>query len=413
MGFAGDRRPDSRRAGVDLMIGATEIDGEDPRIREANVTIPVYGQLPFVPDRASGCDIFTRDGRRILDLYGGHAVAALGYGHPRLVEAVNRQCKNLMFQSNAVALDIRAEAAERLVGIAPKNLDRVFFVNSGAEANENALRMACMASGRRKILAITKGFHGRTAAAAAVTWNSSRWYGFPSLPFDVDFIPRDDIDAAQKMIGKDVAAVIFEPVQGVAGAYDLSHEFVQALRSETERHGALLIADEVQSGMGRCGQFFAVQVHGIEPDFLTSAKALGGGIPCGAVLCSETIAARFGVGDLGSTFGGGPVAAAAIVAVIEAIEGEKLLENVRRSELAIREQCVVGPITRIQGMGLLLGLVCDRPAIEVRNALLEHDILTGTSSDPEVLRILAPLVLEPGHIDHLAQALSVVAPATN
>ena len=413
MGFAGDRRPDSRRAGVDLMIGATEIDGEDPRIREANVTIPVYGQLPFVPDRASGCDIFTRDGRRILDLYGGHAVAALGYGHPRLVEAVNRQCKNLMFQSNAVALDIRAEAAERLVGIAPKNLDRVFFVNSGAEANENALRMACMASGRRKILAITKGFHGRTAAAAAVTWNSSRWYGFPSLPFDVDFIPRDDIDAAQKMIGKDVAAVIFEPVQGVAGAYDLSHEFVQALRSETERHGALLIADEVQSGMGRCGQFFAVQVHGIEPDFLTSAKALGGGIPCGAVLCSETIAARFGVGDLGSTFGGGPVAAAAIVAVIEAIEGERLLENVRRSELAIREQCVVGPITRIQGMGLLLGLVCDRPAIEVRNALLEHDILTGTSSDPEVLRILAPLVLEPGHIDHLAQALSVVAPATN
>ena len=413
MGFAGDRRPDSRRAGVDLMIGATEIDGEDPRIREANVTIPVYGQLPFVPDRASGCDIFTRDGRRILDLYGGHAVAALGYGHPRLVEAVNRQCKNLMFQSNAVALDIRAEAAERLVGIAPKNLDRVFFVNSGAEANENALRMACMASGRRKILAITKGFHGRTAAAAAVTWNSSRWYGFPSLPFDVDFIPRDDIDAAQKMIGKDVAAVIFEPVQGVAGAYDLSHEFVQALRSETERHGALLIADEVQSGMGRCGQFFAVQVHGIEPDFLTSAKALGGGIPCGAVLCSDTIAARFGVGDLGSTFGGGPVAAAAIVAVIEAIEGEKLLENVRRSELAIREQCVVGPITRIQGMGLLLGLVCDRPAIEVRNALLEHDILTGTSSDPEVLRILAPLVLEPGHIDHLAQALSVVAPATN
>lgn len=395
------------------MIGATEIDGEDPRIREANVTIPVYGQLPFVPDRASGCDIFTRDGRRILDLYGGHAVAALGYGHPRLVEAVNRQCKNLMFQSNAVALDIRAEAAERLVGIAPKNLDRVFFVNSGAEANENALRMACMASGRRKILAITKGFHGRTAAAAAVTWNSSRWYGFPSLPFDVDFIPRDDIDAAQKMIGKDVAAVIFEPVQGVAGAYDLSHEFVQALRSETERHGALLIADEVQSGMGRCGQFFAVQVHGIEPDFLTSAKALGGGIPCGAVLCSDTIAARFGVGDLGSTFGGGPVAAAAIVAVIEAIEGEKLLENVRRSELAIREQCVVGPITRIQGMGLLLGLVCDRPAIEVRNALLEHDILTGTSSDPEVLRILAPLVLEPGHIDHLAQALSVVAPATN
>jgi acetylornithine/succinyldiaminopimelate/putrescine aminotransferase len=396
-----------------IMLGATETVMTDPRVREANVTIPVYGQLPFVPERASGCDIFTRDGRRILDLYGGHAVAALGYGHPRLVEAVNRQCKNLMFQSNAVALDIRALAAEKLTGIAPSGLDRVFFVNSGAEANENALRMACMTTGRKKVLAITQGFHGRTAAAAAVTWNSARWYGFPSLPFEVDFIPRDDVGAARKMIGGDIAAVIFEPVQGVAGAYDLSPEFVQALRSETAKHGALLIADEVQSGMGRCGQFFAVQVHGIEPDLLTSAKALGGGIPCGAVLCNQAIASHFGRGDLGSTFGGGPVAAAAMVAVIDAIENEGLLANVRRCELAIREQCVVGPITRIQGMGLLLGLVCDRPAVEVRNALLEHDILTGTSSDPEVLRILAPLVLEPGHIDHLAEALNVVTPDTN
>ncbi len=395
-----------------MMTAATDTHLTDPRVRESKVTVPVYGQLPFVPERASGCDIFTRDGRRILDLYGGHAVAALGYGHPRLVEAVNRQCKNLMFQSNAVALDIRAEAAEKLVGVAPQGLDRVFFVNSGAEANENALRMACMATGRKKVLAITQGFHGRTAAAAAVTWNSARWYGFPSLPFDVDFIPRDDVAAAHAMIGSDIAAVIFEPVQGVAGAYDLSLDFVQALRDATKKHGAMLIADEVQSGMGRCGQFFAVQVHDIEPDFLTSAKALGGGIPCAAVLCSHEIASHFGSGDLGSTFGGGPVAAAAIVAVIDAIENEQLLANVRRSELAIREQCIVGPIKRIQGMGLLLGLVCDRPAIEVRNALLEHDILTGTSGDPEVLRILAPLILEPAHIDHLAEALSVVAPAT-
>ncbi len=395
-----------------MMTDATDAHLTDPRVREAKVTVPVYGQLPFVPERASGCDIFTRDGRRILDLYGGHAVAALGYGHPRLVEAVTRQCKNLMFQSNAVALDIRAEAAEKLVGVAPRGLERVFFVNSGAEANENALRMACMATGRKKVLAITQGFHGRTAAAAAVTWNSARWYGFPSLPFEVDFIPRDDVAAAHAMIGSDIAAVIFEPVQGVAGAYDLSLDFVQALRDATKKHGAMLVADEVQSGMGRCGQFFAVQVHGIEPDFLTSAKALGGGIPCAAVLCSHETASHFGTGDLGSTFGGGPVAAAAIAAVIDAIENEQLLANVRRSELAIREQCVVGPIKRIQGMGLLLGLVCDRPAIEVRNALLEHDILTGTSGDPEVLRILAPLVLEPAHIDHLAEALSVVAPAT-
>ena len=385
----------------------------DPRIREAGVTIPVYGQLPFVPERASGCDIFTKDGRRILDLYGGHAVAALGYGHPRLVKAITEQSSKLLFQSNAVALDIRAEAAEKLVGVAPDGLERVFFVNSGAEANENALRMACIATGRKKVLAITQGFHGRTAAAAAVTWNSDRWYGFPTKPFEVDFIPRDDLAAAEEMIGADIAAVIFEPVQGIAGAYDLSAEFTHALRAATQKHGTLLIADEVQSGIGRCGHFFAVQAHQVQPDILTSAKALGGGIPCGAVICSHTIAAKFGVGDLGSTFGGGPIAAAAIVATIDAIENEDLLMNVRRSEVAIREQCAVGPIKKIQGMGLLLGLVCDRPALEVRDALLGHDILTGTSNDPDVLRILAPLVLQPRHIDHLAQALKDIAPATD
>jgi acetylornithine/succinyldiaminopimelate/putrescine aminotransferase len=292
-------------------------------------------------------------------------------------------------------------------------LQRVFFVNSGAEANENALRMACTATGRKKVLAITGSFHGRTAAAAAVTWNSDRWYGFPAKPFEVDFIPRDDVAAAKAMIGADIAAVIFEPVQGVAGAYDLSTEFVTALRTETARHGALLIADEVQSGMGRCGHYFAVQAHGVAPDILTSAKALGGGIPCGAVLCSHTIAAKFGAGDLGTTFGGGPIAAAAIVATIDAIRDEGLLLNVRRSEIAIREKCVVGPVKKIQGMGLLLGLVCDRPAIEVRDALLEYDILTGTSGNPEVIRILAPLVLESKHIDQLALALRDIAPATD
>ncbi len=385
----------------------------DPRVREANVTIPVYGQLPFVPERASGCDIFTSDGRRILDLYGGHAVAALGYGHPHLVKAIQEQSEKLLFQSNAVALDVRALAAEKLTRLAPPGMDRVFFVNSGAEANENALRMACMATGRDKVLAVTHSFHGRTAAAAAVTWNSDAWYGFPQKPFEVDFIPRDDVAAAKAMINSDIAAVIFEPVQGVAGAYDLAPGFLEALRSATKEHGAVLIADEVQSGIGRCGEFFAVQTHGLEPDIITSAKALGGGIPCGAVICSHEIAARFGPGDLGSTFGGGPIAAAAITATIEAIEDEGLLANVREREAQIREQCVVGPIRKVQGMGLLLGLVCDRPAIEVRNALLEHDILTGTSSDPNVLRVLAPLVLEAAHVDHLAQALKVLAPGTD
>jgi len=262
-----------------MLSTSTNIADTDPRPREAATTLPVYGQLPFVPESASGCHIFTSDGRRILDLYGGHAVAALGYGHPRLVKAISDQSARLLFQSNAVALEVRALAAEKLTAIAPDDLSRVFFVNSGAEANENALRMACVVTHRKKVLAITQGFHGRTAAAAAVTWNSQRWYGFPQLPFDVDFIPRDDCDAAEKMIDRDVAAVIVEPVQGVAGAYDLSRDFMKALRDHTRRHGVLLIADEVQSGMGRSGQHFAVQVHQITPDILTTAKALGGGPP--------------------------------------------------------------------------------------------------------------------------------------
>ena len=394
-----------------MLSTSTVIADTDPRPREAATTLPVYGQLPFVPESASGCDIFTSDGRRILDLYGGHAVAALGYGHPRLTKAISDQSARLLFQSNAVALEVRALAAEKLTAIAPDDLSRVFFVNSGAEANENALRMACVVTHRKKVLAITRGFHGRTAAAGAVTWNSQRWYGFPQLPFDVDFIPRDDCDAAEKMIDKDVAAVIVEPVQGVAGAYDLSRDFMKALRDHTRRHGVLLIADEVQSGMGRSGRHFAVQVHQITPDILTTAKALGGGIPCGALLCNEDIAPHFGPGDLGTTFGGGPVAAAAINAVIDTIEIEDLLQNVREREAQIREQCITGPVTNIQGMGLLLGLVCDRPAVEVRDALLENDILTGTSSDPNVLRILAPLILESIHVDRLARVLESLAPS--
>lgn len=386
----------------------------DPRVREAAATIPVYSHLSFTPERAAGCDLVTSSGRRILDLYGGHAVAALGYGHPRLTQAIAGQSQRLLFQSNACALEIRAQAAELLSMIAPENLTRVFFVNSGAEANENALRIACMNTGRSKVLAITHGFHGRTAAAAAVSWNAAdSWYGFPRTPFDVEFIPRNDIDAAHEMIDADVAAVIFEPVQGLAGAFDLTPEFVDALRQATRACGSLLIADEVQCGMGRSGQFFASQVYGIEPDLITAAKSIAGGIPCGAVLVGDELSATISKGQLGSTFGGGPVAAAAVVAVIETIKGENLLQNVRQREVDIREHCITGPVRSIQGMGLLLGLVCDRPASEVHAALLDHDILTGTSADPTILRLLPPLILEYDHVIRLAVALADIAPKTD
>ncbi|MCB1844268.1 MAG: aminotransferase class III-fold pyridoxal phosphate-dependent enzyme, partial [Halioglobus sp.] len=229
-------------------------------------------------------------------------------------------------------------------------------------------------------------------------------------PFDAEFLPRDDIAAARERIDKSVAAVIFEPVQGVAGAYDLDPDFVNALREACDASGSMLIADEVQSGMGRSGQFFASQVYGIEPDLLTSAKSLGGGFPTAAVLCTEALSALMKSGDLGSTFGGGPVAAAAMLAVIDTIRDEDLLHNVREREAQIRELCVTGPVQGIQGMGLLLGLVCDRPAKEVHRALLEYDILTGTSADPRVLRLLPPLVLQAEHVTRLAEALSSIVP---
>lgn len=384
----------------------------DAREREAKLLAPVYGHLPFVPERAAGCDIVTVDGRRILDLYGGHAVAALGYAHPRLIRAVSDQSKRLLFQSNAVALETRARATEKLLAVAPPNLARAFYVNSGAEANENALRIAFMATGRKKVLAISHGFHGRTAAAAAVTWNAiDRWYGFPRAPFDVEFIPRDDVAAARRMITRDVAAVIFEPVQGIAGAYDLSIEFVEAIAASTAAANAVLIADEVQSGMGRSGRFFASEAYGIQPDIITNAKSLGGGIPCGVVLMTEALSSALKKGDLGSTFGGGPVAAAAILAVIETIEEDDLLANVREREAQIRELCVTGPVSAIRGMGMLLGLVCDRPAIEVRDLLLENDILAGLASDPNVLRLLPPLVLQPAQVERLATELGRISPA--
>jgi acetylornithine/succinyldiaminopimelate/putrescine aminotransferase len=227
----------------------------------------------------------------------------------------------------------------------------------------------------------------------------------------VEFIPRDDPDRAVDMIDNDVAAVIVEPVQGVAGAFDLSGAFLQTLREETRRHGAVMIADEVQTGMGRSGDYFACAVHEIEPDILTTAKSLAGGLPAGAVLVSDDLAKHFGPGSLGTTFGGGPLAAAATSAVIDVIRRDDLLGNVVRREAEIRERCITGPVEAVQGMGLLLGLICDRPAAGIRDALLEHDILTGTSSDPKVLRILAPLVLESHHVTRLSAALASIPQA--
>ncbi len=379
----------------------------DIRDREQALTLPVYPQLDLEPVAASGVHIVTRDNRRILDLYGGHAVASLGYGHPALTKAVADQTERMVFQSNALALESRIVAAEKLVNFSPDYIQRVFFCNSGGEANENALRIAFMLSGRQKVIAVEHGFHGRTAAAASVTFGSQkRWYGFPRTPFDVVFVPRNDVQALEAAMDETVAAVIVEPVQGIAGAFDFEPAFMRALATTAKNAGALFIADEVQCGMGRAGAAFALERYGVAADIITTAKALGGGFPCAALLTNNDIAAQLKHGDLGTTFGGGPVVSRAIAAVIDTILGENLLTNVREREAQIRAQCIVGPVKSVSGMGLLIGLHVEGKASDLRDALLERDILTGTSADPAVLRLLPPLTLGAEHIDQLATELA-------
>ncbi|TAK55242.1 MAG: aspartate aminotransferase family protein [Gammaproteobacteria bacterium] len=372
---------------------------------------PVFAHYPIEVVAADGVWLTTRDGRRILDLYGGHAVAALGYGHPRWLAALESQARRVLFQSNAVPMEVRSEAARRLVEFAGLPLQTVFFTNSGAEANENALRLACRITGRGRIAAIEGGFHGRTAAAGAVTWGAAaKWYGFPRTPFDVDFLPRRDPAALAGGIGADTAAVIVEPVQGVGGAFDMGREYLAALRRRCDEVGAFLIFDEVQCGVGRTGYPFAANLYGVTPDLLTTAKALGAGFPVGALLIGERAASVLKIEDLGTTFGGGPLACAIVSAVIDTIVSEGLLDNVRRVSRLLRETCLVGPVTGVQGEGFLLGLRCTRPARQVHAELLARDILAGTSGDPQILRLLPPYTLDESHVTRLRAALAELAP---
>ncbi len=375
------------------------------REHEAQHLLQVYSQLPIEPSSADG--VYLRDGdRRIIDFYGGHAVAALGYGHPAMLKALDEQARAVIFQSNAVAMEVRANAADALAAFAPGDLNHVFFTNSGSESNENALRIACKLTGRSRVAAIEHGFHGRTAAAGAVTWGSQRWYAFPKTPFDVDFIPRDNSDAVATTITEQTAAVILELVQGLAGAHDLDAAFVRAIAKACKEQGALLIIDEVQTGIGRCGQPFATNIYRIEPDMLTVAKSVAGGLPCGALIVTDAIAASVGPGDLGSTFGGGPLACALVRTVLDVIQRDQLMDNIRHLSHLIADACPVGPVNSVQGKGFLLGLRVGRSAAEVRDELLERDILVGTSTDPHVIRLLPPYILEEQHVQRLIDTLA-------
>ncbi len=367
---------------------------------------PVYRRLDLEIASGAGTRVLTRDGRELIDFYGGHAVAALGYRHPRLLEVLARQAERLHFQTNLVEVEARRKACADLARFAPAGLDRVFLVNSGAEANENALRLAFRANQRTQAVALEGGFHGRTAAAGACSWGNQKWYSFPRAPFDVVWVPPDDPEALAAAVNDQTAAVILEPVQGLAGSRALSRELLRAARQATERHGAMLIADEVQCGMGRTGEPFAIEDAGVLPDVITTAKSLAGGFPAGAVIAPARIAGALPKGALGTTFGGGPLACACISTVVEVLSEPGFLERVTALGERIRRTCRVGPVVGVQGRGLLLGLRCDRPAREVLAELRRRGILAGGASDGQIVRLMPPLTLDDDDVTALEQALA-------
>jgi acetylornithine/succinyldiaminopimelate/putrescine aminotransferase len=371
--------------------------------------LPVYATMPVRPVRGHGSWLVDEDGHEWLDAYGGHAVASTGHSHPDVVRAIAEQAARLLFYSTAVPLPQREALAEKLAELCPDPLGRVFFCNSGAEANENALHLARRYTERQTIVTVRGGWHGRTAATLACTDGAryeaaARRAGVP-LSRKVAF---DDIAALDAAVDDTVAAVLVEPVQGFAGARSCSIEFLEAARRFTDERGAVLLFDEVQCGVGRCGAFSAAEAVGVTPDALTFAKGLAGGLPIGAVVASPRLTDALALGDLGSTFGGGPVPCAAALANIAVIERDGLVANaIEVGEQLARGARALG-VRKVSGRGLLLGLHLERPAVEVQRELFARRVLTGTATDPQVLRLLPPLSFSRREADLLLAALAEV-----
>jgi acetylornithine aminotransferase/acetylornithine/N-succinyldiaminopimelate aminotransferase len=379
---------------------------------EDEYQLATYKKMPLVAERGEGVWIYAADGERYLDLYGGHAVAGTGHCHPHVVGAIKDQADKLLFYSNLVYSKTRARAAEKLISVAPVPLRKAFFCNSGTEANENAMRMARFATRRENVITFSGGFHGRTADAISATFlGKYREIGRPNVPghLKAEF---GEIESVRALADDSVAAIMLEPIQSMAGVKMAEPSFYRALRKLCDERGIVLIYDEVQTGVGRTGEwFFAGGAAGdsVVPDIVTLAKALGSGIPVGACLVNETIASHIKENDLGTTFGGGMIAMSAVIATLEAITNDRLLENVRDGESYLRESLrQVEQVVKVHGLGFLLGLEFADSAKSVHEALLKQKIITGTSSDSKVLRLLPPLCLQKDQIDLFVDALRKV-----
>ncbi|HEX5887354.1 MAG TPA: aspartate aminotransferase family protein [Pyrinomonadaceae bacterium] len=377
--------------------------------KEEQFQLATYKKMSLVAERGEGVWIYTSDGEKYLDLYGGHAVAGTGHCHPHVVKAIREQAEQLLFYSNLVYSSTRARAAEKLVSIAPASLTKAFFCNSGTEANENAMRMARMATGREQVITFSGGFHGRTADAISATFlGKYREIGKPNVPghLKAEF---GDIESVRALAGDTVAAIMLEPIQSMAGVRVAEPGFYRALRALCDERGIVLIYDEVQTGVGRTGEWFfagSAAGDGVVPDVITLAKALGSGVPVGACLVNGEIASHIKENDLGTTFGGGMLAMAAVTATLEAIEADKMLENVKTVEAYLRERLTeVDQVVAVHGRGFLLGIEFADKAAPVHQKLLGRKIITGTSSNPSVLRLLPPLSLQTAEVDLFVSAL--------
>lgn len=367
----------------------------------------VYPLFDIEIVKGRGVHTYDAQGTEYLDLYGGHAVISVGHSHPHYVEALRKQAENLVFYSNSVINSLQQKLADKLGKVSGYDDYQLFLVNSGAEANENALKLASFHTGRSRVLSFKKAFHGRTSLAVEATDN-------PKIVAPVNesghitFVPFNDIDAVKAELAKgDVCAVIIEGIQGVGGVQIPNDTFLQKLREECSAAGTVLILDEIQSGYGRSGKFFAHQYAGIRPDIITMAKGIGNGFPLGGMLISPAIKPSYGM--LGTTFGGNHLACAAGIAVLEIFESENLVENAREVGEYLMSQLKELPgIKEVRGRGLMIGIEFEEPVKELRRKLLfEQKVFTGASGT-NVLRLLPPLVLSKDDVDEFIKRFKAV-----
>lgn len=358
----------------------------------------VYPLFDIEITKGSGCYTYDNEGNEYLDMYGGHAVISIGHSHPYYLQKMSHQMEQLLFYSNSVRNSLQEELAEKLGQASGYEDYSLFLVNSGAEANENALKLASFHTGRKKVVAFGKAFHGRTSAAVRVTDNPKIQAPLNDSP-EVEFLPLNEVNTVKNALkNRDVCAVIIEGIQGVGGIQTPDSDFLQALRQECTETGTVLILDEIQSGYGRSGKFFAHQYAGIRPDIITIAKGMGNGFPIGGVLISPMFSAVHGM--LGTTFGGNHLACAAAIAVLDVMKNENLVANAANTGAYLIEKMKSFPkIKEIRGKGLMIGIEMEMPAKELRNKLLfEEKVFTGASGT-HVIRLLPPLTLTTGDAD--------------